>query len=143
MQYVQVSQFDYLEHTPTLFHRPLKIIESEIEENQTSFNDCAIFLSMKFCEAAVRFLKLHKFDKTCFIIIFVSRVGLVSKCVDQGNIELIWFNKEFPLLLLQAFNSVIFLYLSEGIYYYKTGTQPPSCGTPRQPTMYTLGHYHN
>ena len=34
--------------------------------------------------------------------IFVSRVGLVSNCVDQGDVELIWFYKEFLFLMLQA-----------------------------------------
>ena len=33
---------------------------------------------------------------------FVSRFGLVSDCVDQGDIELIRFDKEFLFLLLQA-----------------------------------------
>ena len=34
--------------------------------------------------------------------IFVSRVGLVSKCVDQDDVELIRFEKELLFLLLQA-----------------------------------------
>ena len=33
---------------------------------------------------------------------FVSRVGLVSKCDDQSDVELIGFDKEFLFLLLQA-----------------------------------------
>ena len=33
---------------------------------------------------------------------FMSRVGLASKCVDQGDVELIGFDKEFLFLLLQA-----------------------------------------
>ena len=42
--------------------------------------------------------------KTYFmtVYLFVSRVGLVSKCVDQGDVELIRFDKEFLFLLLQA-----------------------------------------
>ena len=31
------------------------------------------------------------------------------------------------------------LYLS-GTYCHKTGTRPPSCQAPRQPTIYTLGN---
>ena len=52
--------------------------------------------------------------KLCLTIVylFVSRVGLVSKCVDQGDVKLIWFDKEYLLLLLQAFVSIIFLLLS-------------------------------
>ena len=38
------------------------------------------------------FLQIHK--------VFVSRVRLVLKCVDQGDIELIWFYKEFLFLLV-------------------------------------------
>ena len=34
--------------------------------------------------------------------IFVSRVGLVSKCIGQGDVELIRFDKDFLFLLLQA-----------------------------------------
>ena len=41
----------------------------------------------------------------------MSRVGLVSKCLDQGDVELIWFDKEYLFFLLQAFVSVIFLLL--------------------------------
>ena len=33
---------------------------------------------------------------------FVSRVGLVLKCVDQGDVELIGCDKEFLFLLLEA-----------------------------------------
>ena len=48
--------------------------------------------------------------------VFMSRVGLVSKCVDQGDVELIGFDKEFLFLLLPA-SSCRLGYIPFCVYY--------------------------
>ena len=68
-------------------------------------------LSLIFPDLGSISTQIHVILKIYWICNFVSRVGLVSKCVDQVDVELIWFDKEYIFLLLQAFVRVIFLLL--------------------------------
>ena len=63
-----------------------------------------LFVSFEFIDVGpVQYYRLYQSrDIEQITHTFVSRVGLVSNCVDQGDVELIRFDKEFLFLLSQA-----------------------------------------
>ena len=63
-------------------------------------------------------------------MIQAMKVLLVSAFYGVGNIL------GFSQKILENKRDLLALYLS-GTYYHKTGTRPPSCVTPQQPTLHT------